>query len=271
MASHSDKGFALVTGASSGIGKVYAQRLARRGYDLVLVARDKARLEALAAGITADTGRQVEVIPADLGNPAGVATVEARLAAEPAVTLLVNNAGIGTAGPVRGQPIAATAAMIDLNVSALARLSLAALAVFDTRGQGTLINIASVVPFMADHLMGAYSGTKAFVLGFTRSLQNEFAESGIRIQAVLPGLTRTEFFERSGLDISHMPDEAVMSADDLVDAALAGLDQGELVTIPPLQDIGEWQAYEAARLAMNPNLSRSTPAPRYGVGSPTAA
>ncbi|MFK8251361.1 SDR family NAD(P)-dependent oxidoreductase [Ancylobacter terrae] len=266
MASHSDKGFALVTGASSGIGKVYAERLARRGYDLVLVARDKARLEALAAALRAETGRQVEVIPADLGVPADLRRIEARLAAEPAVTFLVNNAGIGTEGAIRGGDIDATEAMIQLNVTALARLSFVAVNRFAARGGGTLVNIASVVAYMGDQLQGAYSGTKAFVLNFTQSLQNEFAQSGIRIQAVLPGLTRTEFFGRVGRSVDDLPPDMVMSAEDLVDAALVGLDQGERVTIPPLPELAKWEAVEAARMALLPDLSRARPGARYGIG-----
>lgn len=265
MAHDTDRGVALVTGASSGIGKVYAQRLARRGYDLVLVARNKARLDELAASLSTETGRRVEVLPADLGVPADLRRVEARLRAAPAITLLVNNAGSGTAGPVIGDDLDKAEAMIQLNVVALARLASVAAEVFAARGSGTLVNIASVVAFMADRLMGAYSGTKAFVLNFTQSLQNELAGTGVRIQAVLPGLTRTEFFERSGFDISHLPPEMVMSAEDLVDAALAGLDLGEAITIPSLPDLADYDRLNEARLALQPNLSLSHPAPRYAI------
>ena len=261
----SSLGTAVVTGASSGIGKVYAGRLAKRGYDLILVARNKERLEALAAELTAATGRSVEVLPADLEKPADVARIVTRLTSDPAITLLLNNAGSGTEGPVLNSDAAKTDAMVQLNVVSLTQLSLAAVNAFAKNGRGTLVNIASVVALMPEQLLGAYSGTKAYVLNFTQSLQNEFKDSPIRIQAVLPGLTRTEFFDRAGLDVSGYPPEMMMAVDELVDGALAGLDAGELITIPSLPDAADWDRLSAARMAMWPNLSLSHPAARYGL------
>lgn len=269
--STSPLGTALITGASSGIGKVYAQRLAARGYDLVIVARNKARLDELAQELAAGTGRTVDVLPADLGKAEDVAKVAARITDDAAITLLVNNAGSGTEGPMLGADSAKIDAMVQLNVVALTRLAVAAVNAFATRGRGTLVNIASVVAIVPENFLGAYAATKAYVLAFTQSLETELKGGPVRLQAVLPGLTRTEFFDRAGLDAAALPAEMVMSADDLVDAALAGLDQSEVYTIPPLADTAGWTALVAARGALGPHLSRSTPAARYGVGKPVAA
>jgi len=261
----SSLGTAIVTGASSGIGKVYAERLAKRGYDLLLVARSKDRLDALASELASATGRHVEVLPADLEKPADVARIVQRLASDPAISLLVNNAGSGTEGPVLNAEAAKTDAMVQLNVVALTQLSLAAVNAFAKNGRGTLINIASVVALMPEQLLGAYSATKAYVLNLTQSLQNEFKDSPLRIQAVLPGLTRTEFFDRAGLDVSGYPAEMMMAVDELVDSALAGLDLGELITIPSLPAAADWDNLSAARMTLWPNLSRDHPAARYGL------
>lgn len=261
--SETSKGTALVTGASSGIGKIYADRLARRGYDLILVARNRERLEALAGELSAATGRTVDVLPADLADPRDVARVAARIIEDAALTLVVNNAGSGTEGPVVGADPAKIDAMVQLNVVALTRLAVAAVDTFSRRGRGTLVNIASVVAIVPEFFPGAYAATKAYVLAFTQSLQTELQGSPVRVQAVLPGATRTEFFERAGLDANVFPDEAVMSADDLVDAALRGLDMGEAITIPPLPDVAGFEAITAARMAVQPGLSLRDPAPRY--------
>jgi short-subunit dehydrogenase len=153
--------------------------------------------------------------------------------------------------------------MISLNVRALTRLTYAAVPGFIARGGGTIINMASIVGIAPEILNGVYGGTKAFVLAFSLSLHKELAEQNIRVQAVLPGATATEFWDLAGVPVSNLPSAIVMKADAMVDAAFAGLDQGELVTIPSLPDIADWQAYEAARQKLMPNLSRSTPAMRY--------
>lgn len=265
MAATEGKGTALVTGASSGIGKIYAQRLAARGHDLVIVARNKARLDELAADLAGSTGRKVEVLAADLGRKEDVRRVADRILGDAAITLVVNNAGSGTEGPVLGADIDRIEAMVELNVVALNRLAIAAVNAFHARGRGTLVNIASAAAFLSDNLFGSYGATKAFVLGLTQSLQNEFKDTPVRIQAVLPGVTRTEFFERSGFALDQFPQDMVMSADDLVDAALVGLDQGELITIPSLPDMKAYEAYGAARPAFA-DLSHDRPAARYGIG-----
>ncbi|WP_331375794.1 SDR family NAD(P)-dependent oxidoreductase [Sinorhizobium chiapasense] len=262
MNQHS-KGTALITGASSGIGAIYADRLARRGYDLILVARNQARLNELAKRLTDETGRSIEIVQADLGNKADLGRVERILQADASITLLVNNAGVGATAPLLASDVDKMEEMITLNVSALTRLTYAVVPGFVARGTGEIINIASVVGIAPERLNGVYGGTKAFVLAFTLSLQSELANKNIRIQAVLPGATATDFWAIAGTPIEHVPSELVMPAEDMVDAALAGFDMGELITIPSLPDAADWEAYEAARQKLMPNLSRSVPAARY--------
>jgi len=161
--------------------------------------------------------------------------------------------------------------MIALNVDVLTRLTYAAAPAFVARGAGTIINIASVVAVQPEILNGVYAGTKAFVLAFSRSLANELTGKGIRVQVVLPGATATKFWADAGLPVENLPTEIVMPADEMVDAALAGLDQGEFATVPALPDAADWNAFESARRALFPNLSRASAAARYGVALPTAA
>ncbi|NHN90036.1 SDR family NAD(P)-dependent oxidoreductase [Acetobacter conturbans] len=256
---------ALVTGASSGIGAIYADRLARRGYDLILVARNRARLDALAGRISDETGHSVEVVAADLGQGTDVRRVADILKTDHSITALVNNAGVGATAPALQSDIDAMEAMIDLNVSALTRLTYAALPGFVARGQGLIVNISSIGAIAPEVLNGVYGGTKAFVLALTQSLYKELAGTGVKVQVVLPGATATDFWNVAGTPIEHLPSEIVMQASDMVDAALAGLDQGELVTIPSLPDVADWAAYENARQALMPNLSHVHPAPRYAA------
>jgi len=259
------RGTAVVTGASSGIGAIYADRLARRGYDLILVARSRTRLDALAQRITSDTRRGVEVIEADLNDRAALTVVEAKLKQDASITLLVNNAGIGTHTPLLESDVDAMTRMIDLNVTALTRLTYAAVPGFVARGHGAVINIASIVALSPETLNGVYGGSKAFVLAFTQSLHHELADKGVQVQAVLPGATATDFWQTGGLPIEHLPKSIVMSASDMVDAALVGFERRELVTIPSLHAGEAWDAYDAARRAMAPHLSSDTPAPRYAA------
>jgi len=258
-------GTALITGASTGIGAIYADRLARRGHDLILVARDRARLETLAARLAAETGRRVDVIAADLGDAAQRAKVETRLREDASIALLVNNAGIGTPAKLLESDVEQMTRLIELNVTALARLTYAAVPAFVARGRGAVINISSIVGIAPEMLNGVYGGSKAFVMAFSQSLHHELAAQGLRVQAVLPGATATDFWAKGGLPVEHLPQEIVMSAEAMVDAALVGFDRGELITIPSLHDDASWQAYEAARKTMAGQLSRSTPAPRYAA------
>ncbi len=271
MAELQGRGVALVTGASAGIGAVYADRLAARGYDLLLVARDAVRLRALAADIGARTGRTVEVLKADLTAKDDLAAVEARLRSDATINLLVNNAGIAGGGPLASADPDFAETMIDLNVVALTRLSLAAVPGFVARGAGTIINIGSVVPLVPESYPGVYGSTKAYVLHFSQSLHAELSGQGVRVQAVLPGATATEIWEKSGISLDALPPEMVMPTEVMVDAALAGLDAGELVTIPALPEPADWQAFETARLALAPNLSRREAAPRLQAAARAAA
>jgi short-subunit dehydrogenase len=265
------KGTALITGASSGIGAVYADRLARRGYDLIIVARNRGKLDALATRLTNETKRSVEVLPADLNDKRDLARVEEALKKDATITLLVNNAGIGTFAPLLNSDVNKMDEMIALNISALTRLTYAAVPGFVARGTGTIVNISSIVAVAPETLNGVYGGSKAYVLAFTHSLQHELASKGIRVQAVLPGATSTDFWDTGGLPVHNLPSAIVMTAENLVDAALSGLDQGELVTIPALPDREEWDRFEGARRDMATRLSRSVPAARYGVKpSPTS-
>jgi uncharacterized protein len=265
MSTTGTKGTALITGASSGIGAVYADRLARRGYDLILVARNESRLAALAQRLENATGRSVTAITADLNDKADLARIEATLRTNASITLLVNNAGVGATAPLLDSDVEKMDEMIRLNVGALTRLTYAAVPGFVARRGGTIVNIASIVAISPEALNGVYGGSKAFVLAFSQSLQHELAQKGVRIQAVLPGATATEFWEIAGRPVSKLPAAIVMSAEVMVDAALAGLDQGETVTIPSLPDKAEWDRFEAARRAMSGRLSSAVPARRYNI------
>ena len=264
-------GTALITGASSGIGAVYADRLARRGYDLILVARNSDRLATLAGRLSKETGRSIETLTADLNDKASLARVEETLRGDDNITMLVNNAGVGASAPLLQSNVDKMSEMIALNVNALTRLTYAVAPRFVARGKGTIVNIASIVAVAPDVLNGVYGGSKAFVLAFSQSLHHELADKGVRVQAVLPGATATEFWGIAGTPIEYLPKEIVMSAEDMVDAALAGLDLGELATIPSLPDYADWQAFDTARKALGPSLSRAEPASRFGVARRSAA
>lgn len=261
---------ALITGASAGIGAVYADRLARRGHDLILVARDQTRLNALAARLSSETGRAVEVLPADLASRPDLLHVEQRLRQDPSVGMLVNNAGVAVAGPMQGADVDRLEAMVDINITAALRLAHAAAVGFVARGTGTLINVSSVLALAPERFGAVYSGSKAFLLNLSLSLHTELADRGIRVQAVLPGATRTELWGKAGIDITAMPADRLMDAGDMVDAALAGLDLGERVTIPSLPDPVDWARFDDARLALGPNLSLARPATRYRFGGDAA-
>jgi short-subunit dehydrogenase len=266
MSQVNNKGTALVTGASTGIGATYADRLAKRGYNLILTARDADRLRNLAEKIRA-TGTKVEILPADLGTKAGRAAVESRFALDPEISLLVNNAGMAIMGPLAATNLDQAEALIALNIIAATRLAKAAAAAFAARKAGAIINIASVVAFQPGRISAVYSASKAYVLNLSQAMEAELTPLGVRVQAVLPGATRTEIWGRAGADIDALPPEVVMGVDEMVDASLAGFDLGETVTIPALPDNRDWQAFEAARLAMGPNLSRNHAAARYQVAA----
>jgi uncharacterized protein len=255
---------ALITGASTGIGAAYARRLAERGHALILVARDAARLEALAEELRARHAVRVDVLQADLVDPAQRRTVEERLRTDDSIGLLINNAGAAAPGGFVDASPDVLENLIDLNVVAPTRLSAAALPGMLARGTGAIVNIGSVLGLAPEVAFGVYGATKAFVLTLSQSLAKEVGERGVYVQAVLPAATRTEIWSRSGRDVDALP--AVMEVEELVDAALVGFDQREAVTIPPLPDAGQWEAYEAARMAMLPNYSQRHAAERYRTG-----
>lgn len=267
MSHPASQGTALITGASTGIGAIYADRLAKRGYDLILVARSQDKLDEIAQQIQSTTGRNVETLRADLTVQNDLRRVADRLASDASITALVNNAGIAAAGKLLETDPEYLDQMIQLNVLALTRLAHAAAAGFVARGKGLIINIGSVVALAPELLNGVYSGTKAYVQNFSTSLKNELVDRGVKVQVVLPGATATPMWDKAGFPIHNLPAAMVMTTENMVDASLAGLDQGEFVTIPSLPDQADFEAYEKARLALASNLSRNVPAARYGVSA----
>lgn len=254
---------ALVTGASSGIGAVYARRLAARGHDLILVARRTERLEALAAELRASHGIAVTVRAADLTAEADLAGLEALLRTDPSIGLLVNNAGMGPIGGSVDLSDADAAATLALNVTALMRLTRAALPGMRARNVGGIINVGSVLAFHAMPVTSLYSATKAFVLTYSRAIAQELEGTAVRVQAVLPAGTVTDFYEVAGVSIANFDASVFMTAEQLVDAALAGFDRGETVTLPSVHDEALWETYDAARLALFGGTQNGQPAPRY--------
>ena len=255
---------ALITGASSGIGAVYARRLAARGHDLVLVARAANRLKALAEELRDAHGVTIEVIAADLVDDLQLEPVLQRLRSNPQIDILVNNAGAGLIGDFVAADPAKMAHLLRLNVVATTMLASAAIIGMVERGNGAIINIASVLALQPEHIRGIYAATKSYVMTLSQSLAAEVTSKGVYVQAVLPGATRTEIFERSGGDISKVAN--LMEVEDLVDAALVGFDRRELITIPPLPDPATWEAFEQARGVLASGCFNSQPAARYRSG-----
>lgn len=260
-------GVAVITGASSGIGAVYADRLAARGQALLLVARRAERLAELQADLKQRYGGEVETLTADLERPEDLEQLEARLTSG-GVAMLVNNAGAGGLGPLSKSSADQLERIVRLNVLALTRLSHAALAGFRTAGAGVLVNIGSIIAFAPSPAGAVYSGSKAYVMNFTRSLQMEYAKSDIRVQLVMPGPIRTEFFSSQGMSDSVFPDESYIAPEVLVDAALTGLDAGEPITTPTLANDAVWQSLEQARTTYLGETTSGKLAERYLVGAP---
>jgi short-subunit dehydrogenase len=234
------KPVALVTGASSGIGAEFARTCAARGTDLVVVARDEHRLEALAESLENAHGADVEVLPADLTTSKGTAVVEARLESdEPPIDLLVNNAGFGTFGKFADLPREVEAREIGLNVIALMRLCHAALPPMIERGRGGIINVSSLAGYQPTPLNATYGATKAFVTSLSHALHEEARGTGVNVMVLCPGFTRTEFQERAGLNSGAVPSFMWQSAEAVVAAALRAYDNGRAVCIPgPLNQAG---------------------------------
>ncbi len=240
--------WALVTGASSGIGRAYAEKLAARRYNLVIVARDAGRLAEVAERVRGTHNVECEVLPADLVDPVQRRGVEQRLAAAPAVDLLVNNAGFGTTGQFVDLDLDTEERQILLNQVALMRLTRAALPGMVERRRGAIVNVSSLAGFVPGASMATYCATKAFVTSFTEALHEELRGTGVRVQALCPGLTRTEFQHRAGVDASRAPGFLWMTAEDVVDESLRGLRRRKLVVVP-----GKLNRSAAALIRVSPH------------------
>jgi hypothetical protein len=264
--SNQNQGVAVITGASAGIGKVYADRFAKRGYDLLLVARRKDRLDGLSKELQQKYGVKVDTLVADLTKHEDLEKVGKTIASNERVSVLVNNAGTAVVGPSAQIPIENVEFQLDLNARSVTYLSQAILPGFIKRNSGTLINLGSVLSFFAYPFSTSYSASKAHVLLYTIGLRDELANTNVRVQAVLPSNTYSEIFEVSGIGVDNLDPETVMSTDDLVDAALAGLDQGETVTLPSLEDASLWETFDAVRIKMFHAALTKKAASRYGLG-----
>ena len=251
----------LITGASSGIGAVYAERFAKRGHDLVLVARDKSRLDALADRLRETHKVAIDVLQADLTQQADLAAAETRLRTDPRIGILINNAGMAQSGAFVQQGAQDIERLIALNTTALTRLAAAIAPRLMEAGVGSIVNIGSVVGLAPELGMTVYGATKAFVLFLSQGMNLELSPKGIYVQAVLPAATRTEIWERAGMDVNSLPE--VMDVDELVDAALVGFDRREPVTIPPLHVAARWDALDSARQGLLSDVRQAHAAERY--------
>lgn len=256
-------GTAVVTGASSGIGKVYADRLAARGYDLLLIARRGDRLAAIAAELRVRFPIRVDVLVADLAHPDGLAEATQKISANSAITLLINNAGTSSIAPVAQTSSEPITNLVALNVTALTVLTSAVLPIFLKRNTGTIVNIGSVVGFTGHPWVPIYGGTKAYVLNFTQGLKQQLAETAIRLQYVAPSGTVSEIWDVMGVPMSSLGEGVLMDTDACVDAALKGLDDGEFITAPSVHDETLVRDYEDASTKLLAATQQSQPAPRY--------
>ncbi|MDT3722250.1 SDR family oxidoreductase [Pseudomonas oryzihabitans] len=251
----------LITGASTGIGASYAERFAHRGHDLVLVARDHTRLEALAQRLREEAGVGVDILPADLTLADDLATVESRLREDTRIEILINNAGAALSGQFVDQSTEAVAQLVSLNTVALVRLASAIAPRLAAAGKGSIVNVGSVVGLAPEYGMSVYGATKAFALFLSQGLSLELSPKGVYVQAVLPAGTRTEIWGRAGIDIATLPD--LMDVDELVDAALVGFDRKELVTIPALHVAARWNALDVARQMLLADIKQANVAEHY--------
>jgi len=226
-------GFALVTGATAGLGACFARQLAGEGRDLVLVARTEERLESVAAELRAGHGVQVEVLVADLSTDAGCAAVAGRLLqADRPVDTLINNAGIGLYRAFGTAALADERRMLDLNVTSVLTLSHAAVEAMTARGRGEIVNVSSVAGFVPRGASTTYAASKAWVTSFSEGLALLLKDTGVRVGAICPGFTRTEFHARAKADMSGTPAWMWLAADRVVAEGLADLRAGAIVSVP---------------------------------------
>lgn len=251
----------FITGASSGIGTAYAERFAYRGHDLVLVARDKSRLDTLATRLRAECHVAVDVLPADLTRQTDLAALEDRLRHDVRIGILINNAGMAQSGGFLTQSAEAIEGQLMLNTIAPTRLAAAIAPRLTQAGTGAIVNIGSVVGFAPEFGMSIYGASKAFILFLSQGLNLELSPKGVYVQAVLPAATRTEIWERAGIDVNTLPE--VMEVGELVDAALIGFDRRELITIPPLHVAERWDALNVARQGLMSDIRQAHAAERY--------
>jgi len=263
---------ALVTGASSGIGAAFAERLAKDGYDLIIAARRRDKLEALAAQLQSNHQSNIEVMVADLSKSDDLRAVEKRVAEDTSLELLVNNAGFGAYMPFIELDPDKAEELINVQVVAVMRLTHAALPGMIARGRGAIINISSRLAFSGP--MGStqlpkratYAGTKSFVITFSQLVQSELEGTGIQVQALCPGLVRTEFHELVGMDPNRFPPQMIMKAEDLVEASLVGLKLGEVICIPALEDADLLRQVQEDQRRLFETSATGKVATRYSTG-----
>jgi short-subunit dehydrogenase len=253
------KPLALVTGASSGIGAVFARQLARQGYGLILVARRRERLEQIAAELGG-----AEVLPADLSRDEDLCAVEERIATELRLEMLVNNAGFGTLGRFFQTDVASQVAMHRVHIMATMRLTHAALPGMVQRGKGAVINVSSVAAFGSSPGSASYSATKAWINSFTEGVDLDLKSIGspVKVQALCPGFTYSEFHDVAHIDRRTIPAWMWMKAEDVVDASLEGLAAGKLIVIP-----GDFYKFLAWLEEWMPRGLRAALALQYGKRS----
>ncbi|MEX2337170.1 MAG: SDR family oxidoreductase [Aquisalimonadaceae bacterium] len=254
----------LITGASSGIGHAFADRLSGEGHDLIAVARDGVRLERLQERLSKRDGSHVEVVVADLSDRSDLRRVEC-IVRERALVMLINNAGAGTYKTFAEDDPEEMDAAVALNVIAPMRLTRAALPGMIAAGRGDVVNVASISAFSANPGGGNYKATKAYIASLTEVLHSEVKDTGVRMQALIPWFIRTEIFQRAGIDVSHVPDTHWMSPEDVVQASLSGLRLGEILCVPGLEDSSVISEFTGLRAQISARLT-GTLASRYRSG-----
>jgi len=259
------KGTAVVTGATGGVGALYAAGLAERGYDLLLVGRQQPSLDAVAKSVKQTANVRVDTLVANLADAADLARLEARISSDPAITALINNAGAATFGPLAKLRAEAIDETIAVNITALTRLTRAVLPGLLARGAGAIVNIASVLAFHPWPEFGVYDASKAYVVSFSQALQGEVAGKGVLVQVVTPPAVDTGFWNSAGLPVGNLPAGAVMKPQHLVDAALKGFDRGESWVFPSLPEQAIWEDHQKTRQALVGGLMNGALAARYAA------